>query len=177
VAQYSGNDAIYRANKLKNLGTMQANGQYLNPNAGGYMSMDQYKTAYQNMSNQATDPYQLPQGQKPMLSTSNQGPYTMPGGPGQISTAPGMLGGNRADLTGQRPSLPNAPGRGQQYYNPSRGSMGQQNPTVFNPNFAQSPAGQGQLGMQQGGGLMPNPYKPRPGMAQPNQNQFMNTAW
>lgn len=43
------NDASRR---LQNLGTMQANGQYLNPTGGGYMNPEQYKTAVNNMNNQ-----------------------------------------------------------------------------------------------------------------------------
>ena len=151
--------------------------------------------------NQATDPYQLPQGQKPMLSTSNQGPYQMPGGQGQISMSPGMTA-QQAGLVNLQPGgvFISGPGVNRQggHLSPD-GRRWIQDPTGTGP-AGPRPQQPGMLGenrpnltgqrpgqrplqprppqqfptMQPGGGQMQNgPYK----IKKPNQGQFLNTVW
>ncbi len=128
--------------------------------------------------NQSTDPYQLQQ-QKPTISS--QGPYQMPGGLGVDPTYqnPGAsMGMNPAGPRPQQPPMAgpgqsadiwNKPYTGPQFapvQRPPQSAFGQQNQTVFNPHFANTPAGRAQM----------QPYQSRP-PRQPGQNQFLNTAW
>lgn len=114
-----------------------------------------------------TNPYQIPASTTPY----NSGPSTManpslagnyPNQASDINPA-GPRPRPRPNLTKEqvRALKPGSMGR------PPQSAFGQQNPTIFNQNFANTPYGQRQ--MQQ-------PYRPIQAN-QPNQRQFRSTVW
>lgn len=113
-----------------------------------------------NGSAGSADPYQFQQ--RPTIS-AQQGPYQMPGGPGQISTV-----GNQAyDPAGPRPQQLQLAYGQHQYMGPKIA------PTNYQPGKGIGAGGPtqyvGPYGQQQNRGTI------KPGYNQ--QNQFMNTVW